>query len=802
MPEESRILTLPALALRGTSMFPGSTFNFEAERASSVAALNTAMISDRLIFLTAQVNPEKEVPEEADLYKIGTVCRLSQILKAPGGHKVRAIVTGLYRARLLRVTSEIPCLWANVQPVNDLPCKAEDPRIQAQIRRCVSLFNEYASQSGSLTPEQLVKLADNTDAAFVSDYIAQNCYFHGEDKQALLEERSIPARLRRLCELLNEELQILTLEQQLNETASERVMQSQKEYFLREQLRAIREELGEDKEEDEAENYRQAILALGLGEESEEKLLKELDRLLKQPFGSAEAAVIRTYLDTVLELPWTVLTEDSLDLAKARAILDEDHFGLEKVKERILEFLAVRRLAPDVKGGVICLVGPPGVGKTSIAMSIARAMGRKTARLSLGGVHDEAEIRGHRKTYVGAMPGRIMTGVSQSGSRNPVLVLDEIDKLGSDYRGDPSAALLEALDGEQNHAFRDHFIELPFDLSQVLFITTANTTDTIPRPLLDRMEVIELGSYTDEEKLQIAKRHLLPKQRKKHGLNGNQFRLSDEVIRALIAGYTRESGVRQLEREIAALCRKAASAVAGQEARSLRPAVSQLETLLGPVKYHKDELTEPAAGLVHGLAWTSAGGEMLDVECLALPGSGKIELTGNLGDVMKESCRTAVSYIRSIASHYSVDTDFYKNTDIHLHFPEGAVPKDGPSAGAAICLCVLSALTGIAVRSDLAMTGELTLRGLVTPIGGLKEKTMAALRAGIREVLIPEGNLADLAEIDPAVRASLKITPVKTMEQVLAAALLPVSGGASFTRNVTSGGILPSEDTRYPVTLS
>ena len=484
--------------------------------------------------------------------------------------------------------------------------------------------------------------------------------------------------------------------------------------------------------------------------------------------------MLRTYLDVCLELPWNEKTKDVTDVAHAKKVLDEDHYGLTKVKDRILEYLAVRQLSAQVKGGVLCLVGPPGVGKTSIAMSIARAMNRKCARISLGGVHDEAEIRGHRKTYVGAMPGRIIAGIQQAGSRNPVLVLDEIDKLGSDYRGDPSAALLEALDGEQNGSFRDHFLEIPFDLSEVLFITTANTADTIPRALLDRMEVISLGSYTDEEKLQIAKRHLLPKQRTKHGLSGNQLRVSDDAVREIVALYTRESGVRMLERELAALCRKAARGIASGERKSLRLHAGELEPWLGPVKFKPEvNFSTDSVGLVHGLAWTSVGGEVLDVECSVVPGNGKLELTGNLGDVMKESCQAAVTYIRSRTSELGIDPDFHKNTDIHLHFPEGAVPKDGPSAGAAICLCVVSALTNRPVRADIAMTGEITLRGRVLPIGGIQEKTMAALRAGIHEVLLPEDNVSDLAEMDPNVRNAVNFTAVSHMDQVLKKALYP-----------------------------
>lgn len=767
-------MTLPTLALRGVSVFPGTVLHFDVERPMSIAALNAAIGTDRMIFLVAQRDIACDTPRADDLYTVGTICRLSQILRAPGGGNVKCIVDGLYRAKLLRLTAETPALWANVRVLADKPVDADTLECTALIRSCNDLFAEYASASGTIGPETLLRVADRKEPSFVSDYIAQNVFLQPAEKQLLLEECSPLQRLTMLCDMLHRELEIMDIQQNLQSTAAERVAKNQKDYFLREQMRVIQEELGEASETDDIDEYRRKILDLGLDAEIEKKLLKELSRLAKQPFGSAEGAVLRTYLDVCLELPWNERTKDVTDIAHAKKVLDEDHYGLTKVKDRILEYLAVRQLSAQVKGGVLCLVGPPGVGKTSIAMSIARATNRKCARISLGGVHDEAEIRGHRKTYVGAMPGRIIAGIQQAGSRNPVLVLDEIDKLGSDYRGDPSAALLEALDGEQNGSFRDHFLEIPFDLSEVLFITTANTADTIPRALLDRMEVISLGSYTDEEKLQIAKQHLLPKQRTKHGLFGNQLRVSDDAIREIIALYTRESGVRMLERELAALCRKAARGIASGERRSLRLRAGELEPWLGPVKFKPEvNFSTDSVGLVHGLAWTSVGGEVLDVECSVVPGSGKLELTGNLGDVMKESCQAAVTYIRSRTSELGIDPAFHKNTDIHLHFPEGAVPKDGPSAGAAICLCVVSALTNRPVRADIAMTGEITLRGRVLPIGGIQEKTMAALRAGIHEVLLPEDNVSDLTEMDPNVRNAVNFTAVSHMDQVLKKALRP-----------------------------
>ncbi|MCQ2438208.1 MAG: endopeptidase La [Oscillospiraceae bacterium] len=772
MADDSRIMTLPTVPLRGTAVYPGTMLNFDVERPASIAALNLAIGSDRMVFLVAQKDITKAWPTGEDLHTVGTVCRLGQILRVPGTNNYRAIVEGLHRARLLRITAETPCFWANVQLMADKPFVRHEQRTEALIRRCSELFSEYGNVSGNVTPEMMLKIIDKEDPGFVSDYIAQNVFLRFQDKQTLLEETDPVNRLVLLSSMLDRELNILDIEQDLSETTNERMQKQQREYWLREQMKSIRAELGEGDEENESEEYRRKIRELKLSEEIEKKLLKEVERLQKQPFGSSEGAVIRGYLDACLELPWNEKTEEVVDIVQARKTLDEDHYGLEKVKDRIIEYLAVRQLTEQVKGGVLCLVGPPGVGKTSIAMSIARATNRKLGRISLGGVHDEAEIRGHRKTYVGAMPGRIMNGITQSKSKNPVLVLDEIDKLGSDYRGDPSAALLEALDGEQNHSFRDHFLEIPFDLSEVFFITTANTTDTIPRALLDRMEVIELGSYTDEEKLHIAKEHLLPKQRLKHGLNGNSLRMTDGALRELIASYTRESGVRVLEREIASVCRKAAARIAAGEAKSLRLKEGTLEEILGPAKYKKENyLGESTVGLVHGLAWTSVGGEVLDVECTALPGSGKLELTGNLGNVMKESCQAAISYIRSRAAVLGIDPEFYRNTDIHIHFPEGAVPKDGPSAGCAITLCVVSALSGVPVRRDVCMTGEITLRGRVLPIGGLREKTMAALRADIREVIIPAGNVSDLEEIDRNVRSQLHFTSVEHLDAVLAAAL-------------------------------
>ena len=766
-------LRLPLLALRGLNVFPGMLLTFDVERSASLGALSAAEKRNQMIYLVPQKDLAVDLPEAADLYGVGTVCRIRQMLRQSQGGACRVMVEGLYRAETLALHMDPKGHTALLRPRPDKEEKSGSARTEALLRSCVSLFQEYLQLNPEMPGEQILNVLANPNPAYVSDYIAQNVHLHLEDKQMLLEESSPSRRLALLVRLLNKELNVLSIEKELNDQTQEAMNRNQREYFLREEMKIIQAELGEDGFSDDYEELRQKIAALSCPEEVTRKLNKELGRLQKQPFGSAEAAVIRSYLDTCLELPWGKKTQETVDIAKARKILDEEHFGLEKVKERILEYLAVKQLSPEVKGGLLCLVGPPGTGKTSIAMSVAHATGRKLVRVSLGGIHDEAEIRGHRKTYIGSMPGRIIAGIQQAGSCNPLMVLDEIDKLGSDYRGDPSAALLEALDPEQNATFRDHFLELPFDLSGVFFITTANTTSTIPRALLDRMEVIELSSYTDEEKLQIAKRHLIPKQRKKHGLKAAQLKIEDAAIREIIRGYTRESGVRVLERELAAVCRKAAEGVAEEKYKSLTVKTGKLEPLLGPARFKPDALrTRPEVGLVRGLAYTEVGGEVLDVEVAVLPGSGKLELTGNLGDVMKESARAAMSYIRSRAEMLGIDPDFYKNSDIHIHFPEGAVPKDGPSAGITVTIALISALTGTPVRSDVAMTGEITLRGRILPIGGLREKTMAALRAGVKTVIIPADNEADLQEIDQTVRAALHFVPVDHADAALDVALL------------------------------
>ncbi len=766
-------IEMPLLPLRGMTAFPGMLLSFDVERPFSVAALNAAMNGERLIFLTTQKDITTETPDTTDLYQVGVVCRMRQQLRIPGGHTARAMVQGISRGRIVNARMENDFIRAEIEVLSDVETRHGKARVEALLRQSAALFDQYAHLSGNITPETLVHVVGASDPGYLADYITQNIFLRFANKQQVLEELRPVSRLQLVNRLLTHEIGVLKVSRDLQESTQNQINQNHRDFYLREQLKTIQAELGEEEDpQSEMDAYRDKIRSLGFDSDTETKLLKEVTRLSKQPFGSSEAAVLRTYLDIVTELPWKRMTKETIDIAKAKRILDADHYGLDKVKDRILEFLAVKQLTPDVKGGVICLVGPPGVGKTSVAMSLARAMNRKLARISLGGVHDESEIRGHRKTYVGAMPGRIIAAIQQANSRNPVLVLDEIDKLGSDYRGDPSAALLEALDTEQNSTFRDHYLEIPFDLSDTLFITTANTTDTIPRALLDRMEVITLDSYTDEEKLQIAKKHLLPKQRKKHGLTAKQLRVSDDAIREVITNYTRESGVRVLERELAQICRRTARAVAEDPKTVVSLRTGMLEPYLGVPRYKENYGSDrDEVGLVRGLAWTSVGGEILEVEVGVMEGTGKIELTGNLGDVMKESAKAGMSYVRSRARQLGIDPDFYKTKDIHIHFPEGAVPKDGPSAGITMCVGLISALTGIPVRRDLAMTGEISLRGRILPIGGLKEKTMAALRAGVHTVIIPAENEKDLEEIDQTVRRELKFVTAEHVDDILEVAL-------------------------------
>ena len=761
----------PVLALRGLAVFPKQTVHFDVGRDKSVKALEEAMKRDQKILLSPQFDLEIEDPGYEDLAAIGTVGQIKQVLRAPG-ENTRVLVEGLFRANLKDLTRTSPYLEGHVEAISEVE-PVGSAREKALCRRAISVYSDYLTLVDHPSQSLLLRLMASQDCGYVADTIAQNSGIEFSDKAEMLELLDSQLRLEWCIHALLEEIQVLKLEDEIQDKTRAEMDQQQRDYYLREQIKVMQDELGDGDDASEIDSYEKDILALKLPEDTEKKLLKDVDRLKKQPFGSSEGAVLRGYLDTVLELPWNVTTKERVDVAAAKRILDKDHFGMEKVKERILETLAVRKMAPEMPPQILCLVGPPGVGKTSVAYSIARSLNRKLARISLGGVRDEADIRGHRKTYVGAMPGRIITALTQAGSMNPVLLLDEVDKMGSDYRGDPSAALLEVLDAEQNKTYRDHYLEIPVDLSSVMFITTANTLDTIPRPLLDRMEVIELGSYTDEEKLMIAKDHLIPKQLEKHGLKKSQLRISDDAIREIIRCYTRESGVRSLERLLAQICRKADKMLLDDpELQRVKVTGTNLEDFLGVRKFLPDRLPEgDQVGLVTGLAWTSVGGETLEVEVNVMDGSGKLELTGNLGDVMKESAHAALSYIRANAAKLGVPGDFYKTKDIHVHFPEGAVPKDGPSAGVTVCTAMVSALTGQTVRQDVAMTGEISLRGRVLPIGGLKEKTMAAMRHGIHTVVIPEDNVRDLEEIDQTVRRALTFVPAKTVDTVLETAL-------------------------------
>jgi len=764
---DQMIYDIPTMALRGVTVFPNVLFHFDVGRKKSIRALEEAMKRGQTIFLVTQKDVAVDDPGREDLYSIGTFCIVRQILKIPGDN-VRVLVEGKCRARLDLLGSVDPYLSANITMMPYTPLAKQTKRDIAMLRNLQELFLEYAGLVPRMANETMMQVMGSEDIVVVSDYIAQNTHLKHTDKQKILEESNPRRRMSVLQKMLNDEILILSLEQEVQERVKEQMDKNQRDYYLREQIKIINEELGDGEDSvSEAHAYIAKIDQLQLPEDISEKLKKEAHRLAKMQATSPESGVVRTYLDTCLELPWNNVTKENGDIKKARSILDADHYGMEKVKERILEFFAVKHLTGSVKGQILCLVGPPGVGKTSVARSIARAMGRNYARLSLGGVRDEADIRGHRKTYIGAMPGRIINALIQSKSRNSLILIDEIDKMGSDFKGDPSSALLEVFDTEQNVAFRDHFVEVPFDLSDVLFITTANTLDTIPTPLLDRMEVIELGGYTDEEKVKIVRQHILPKQLKKHGLRGTNMRITEDALRLVISGYTREAGVRTLERQLAKLCRKTAKYMTETGRKSLTFTVDNLKEYLGNVKYKKDDLgVVPECGVVNGLAWTSVGGELLEVEVMAVDGNGKLELTGNLGDVMKESVKAALTYIRSRSEYFPLPESFHTKKDIHVHFPEGAVPKDGPSAGITTATALLSALCDLPVPKTIAMTGEITLRGRVLAIGGLKEKTMAAYRNGVTTVIVPQDNATDIEEIDPVVRENLKFIFVRHMDDV------------------------------------
>lgn len=779
--KKKKTQTLPMLALRGLVVFPGAVVHFDVARPKSNAALKAALENGKLIYLAAQMDMDVEEPENDDIYGVGVVAEIRQILKTPDD-VTRVLVEGLYRAKTVKTDNSGEYLTAEIKRFPEKNLKADPVEIDAVMRAVKDAFEQYAALLPRMPREIYDSVLNENDPQELFESLAFNIALAVEDKQDLLEESSVELRLGMLLSMLSRETEIMTMERALQEKVKGQIDNSQKEYYLREQLKVIQEQLGELSgdptmagpmgEYDEEDDYTDRITALGLPEETEAKLLKENERLLKMPPVSQDAAVLRTYLDTVLDLPWNTSTEDNNDIVNARAVLDADHFGLEKVKDRIIENIAVRALSPDIKGQIICLAGPPGVGKTSVGKSIAEALGRKYVRVSLGGVRDEADIRGHRKTYVGAMPGRIIAAIKQAGVNNPLIMLDEIDKLTHDMRGDPSAALLEVLDSEQNYAFRDHYIEVPFDLSNVLFITTANNVSEIDAPLLDRMEVIELSSYTREEKFRIAKDHLIPKQIKKHGLKASNMKIADNAIYILIDSYTREAGVRKLERMIASLCRKAAKQIVAGEKTKVSVTSRNIEEYLGHKKYLGDEISKKdEVGLVNGLAWTSVGGVMLPMEVLVMDGKGVIETTGSLGNVMKESAKIAVSYVRSVCGKYGIESDFYKKKDIHIHAPEGATPKDGPSAGVTMTTALVSALSGIPVRHDVAMTGEITLHGKVLPIGGLREKTMAAYKEGMKTVIIPKGNAGDLDDVDETVKENVNFVLAETLTDVLNTAL-------------------------------
>ncbi len=770
--------SFPMVALRGMTIMPGMVVHFDVSRGRSIAAIQEAMAEEQKIFIVAQKDMEVDEPKQEDLYRVGTVGTVKQIIKLPK-HILRILISGEARGVLQEIEYEEPYLRAQVEVIDDKDIVIpEDVNGQAMERGLKDMFVDFASKNGKLSKESVAQILEIKDLRKLVDEIAANIPLYYTDQQAILDETDFWKRYEALAFKLVNEAQIMDIKDEIQMKVKERVDKHQREYILREQLKLIREELGDDTTQSDAEEFEKAAQALKAPKEVKEKLGKEIRRFKSSLNSPAESGVIRNYIETLLEMPWNKSVKDSNNIEYAQEILDADHYGLEQVKERVLEFLAVRSLTKKGESPILCLVGPPGTGKTSVAKSLARALKKPYVRISLGGVRDEAEIRGHRKTYVGAMPGRIANALKTAGVRNPVLLLDEIDKVSTDYKGDTFSALLEVLDSEQNHKFRDHYLEVPLDLSEVLFITTANTLQTIPRPLLDRMEVIEVSSYTENEKLHIAQEHMIPKQLDKHGLKPGQLSFSRQAIWKMARNYTKEAGVRQLEREIGNICRKAAKEILTTDKKRVTITEKNLHKYLGKEKYtYQMANVSDEVGIVRGLAWTSVGGDTLQIEVNVMPGSGEIMLTGQLGDVMKESARTGISYIRSVSREYEIEEDFFEKNDIHVHIPEGAVPKDGPSAGITMATAMISAITGQKARADLAMTGEVTLRGRVLPIGGLKEKLLAAKNAGIKTVLVPKENEADVAEISQEITRGLDIRPVESMEQVLKAALLYKADG-------------------------
>lgn len=777
-PGKSKGRRLPLLPLRGLLVYPSMVLHLDVGRDKSVRALERAMVEDHMILLCSQSEVNIEDPTEEDIYKVGTIVKVRQMLKLPNG-TIRVLVEGVVRAEVESYVSNEE--YYEVQVKEQPEEETDDPAVDALMRSVLNQFEHYISLSKKVTPETYAAVQDIDEPGRLADVITSHLSLKIKDKQEILETIDVAKRLEKLLDFLNNEREVLELERQINQRVKKQMEKTQKEYYLREQMKAIQKELGEKEgRAGEAEELRTQLEEAGVPDTVREKINKEIDRLEKMPPSSAEGGVIRNYIDWLLALPWSKETEDDLILSKAEDILNEDHYGLEKPKERVLEYLAVQKLVKKLKGPILCLVGPPGVGKTSLARSIAKSLGRKFVRISLGGVRDEAEIRGHRRTYVGAMPGRIMQGMKTAGSLNPVFLLDEIDKMASDFRGDPSAALLEVLDPEQNSTFSDHYIEVPFDLSKVMFVTTANAMHNIPRPLLDRMEVLYIPGYTELEKEKIAERYLLPKQKKEHGLSEEQLHVTDEALQLLIREYTREAGVRNLEQQIAAVCRKAAKHFVSEEKeeapQSIQVDVDQIKEWIGPPKFRFGLAeSENQVGAVTGLAWTEVGGDTLVIEVTVMPGSGKLTLTGKLGDVMKESAQAAFSFTRSKAEELNIDPAFHEKNDIHIHIPEGAIPKDGPSAGITMATALISALTNRYVDREVAMTGEITLRGRVLPIGGLKEKSLAAHRAGIKKVLLPKDNERDLRDIPDSIREAMEFVPVSHMDEVLRHALLPAA---------------------------
>lgn len=762
---------LPLIPLRGLSVFPNMVLHFDVGREKSIKALEDAMIKDQKVFLTTQKDIDVDLPTQEDFYAIGTLCRIKQMLKLPGD-AIRVLVEGLNRARIENIIFDDPYFKAEITVFEDETKK--DKESEALMRSCISAFEKYINISNRVSPDVMLSVSTIEEPGRFADVLASHMVLKTEQKQEIIEALDVKVRLEVLYAILINEIEILEVEKNINDKVRKQINKLQKEYYLREQMKVIREELGEDFDpDDEIDELKEKLKKAKLAPKVKEKVEKEIERLARMSPASAESGVIRAYVNWILDLPWNKQTKDTLDISKARQILDEDHYGLKTVKERVLEYLAVRELTKSMKGPIICLVGPPGVGKTSIAKSIARSLGREFVRMSLGGVRDEAEIRGHRRTYIGAIPGRIISAIKEGGSKNPVFLFDEIDKLASDFRGDPASALLEVLDPEQNKDFTDHYLEVPFDLSKVMFVTTANSLSGIPRPLLDRMEVINVSGYTEYEKLSIAKKYLVPKQMKEHGLKSENLSISDKTLQEIINLYTRESGVRELERKIATVCRKVATTIVEKKVTSVKLSPTGLQKQLGAPRFRYDEVNEiNEIGIVTGLAWTAVGGETLFIEVNPMKGSGKLVLTGQMGDVMKESATAGLSYIRTIADRFDIPVDFHEKMDIHIHIPEGAIPKDGPSAGITMATAVISALAKIPVDRKLAMTGEITLRGRVLPIGGLKEKSLAAKRAGIKTILFPFENIKDLEEIPDSVKKSVHFIPVKTMDEVLAHALV------------------------------